>query len=551
MRSKTLLLIGILYISTLTSDAQVNKWLNKQKKKLQEKEYVKKLNPKEYVKKKINESFYLNNYVNNITYKYEKLKTTLHNNVNLYNNTNSKFKNEFYTTKSPNNQLTYLEEGLINKRYPISINYNNEKYNLFKKNDFLIAVSDNKMPLDQNLENIIKTAFWSSQTKNLNSSYISNLKSLSKLNSEFYGYILLFYDVCIDVFNKIDNIGYGQITATNLIDEYSNTLGYNFSISGTKSSFDSYRDELKEIQNLSNRINSSCNTFLEAKQNLDKSGNASYKDSENSLKSFKSISKDINTLANQIAKQKQTISRTRNDLSKLSSFYGISFIESIGNLYKYLEAYYGNIEAGTRKHADNFNKYVEDVNTSSNQLYKNTKTTIDKVSNKQIKEELTYLNGYISIYNDINTNEFKNLPNDKYVQYLNNINQLSTQLIRAKEVDFIEFHKSKTKLRQLYDNFPVENAQKYYKTILSLIDNKQIIGGKYLQTNSDGFKTKLALIKADKSKVKDLVRSGQSLNDYYEKAKNNNIIFYVIIIGLVVFSILGFVIRNKTNKRKV
>lgn len=123
MKLKTLLFVSILFVSTLSVDAQIKNWINKQKKKIVP--TVQQLDPRKYVKRKINENFYLNKHVNNISYKYSQLKTTLYNNVNLYNNTNSIFRNGFYTTKYTNNQLTYLEKGLINKRHPVSIKYNN------------------------------------------------------------------------------------------------------------------------------------------------------------------------------------------------------------------------------------------------------------------------------------------------------------------------------------------------------------------------------------------------------------------------------------------
>lgn len=556
MKPRILLLIGILFFSTFTADAQVRGWLNKQKKKLEKNEYVQKtqkavkqIDPKEYVKRKINENYYLSEYVNNLNYKYTQLKTTLHNNVNLYNNSDNKFQEGFYKTNNVNEKLSLLNEGVINLKYPTSVSLSGVNYQLFNNNNHIIALAENKMPINQNLEKIIETAYWSSQTKNLNSSYISNLKSLASLNSEFYGYLLMFYDASLKIFDNLNGIGYGGISATSLIDEYSSMLGYGFSISGTASSFKSYRSELKDMQDLSKRIYNNSNTFLTVKDKLIQTKNADYTDVENSLNAFKTISNDINTLANQIAEQKKAISVTRQELSKLSNFYGISFIESIGDLYKYLEDYYSLIEEGTRKHSENLNNYVNDINTESNLLYVNSKKYFDEISNTQIKDELTYLNDYISIQKDLTNSEFKNISNDKYILYLNKINQLNSTLIKSKELDFIEFYNIKSELKDLYENFPVKDAQNYYASILRLIDNKQIIGGKYFETYSSVIMSNVASTLDDKSKAKSLVKSGQDLDEYYQKAKSNNIIFFSVIAGILILSILILILIMRKKKR--
>ncbi|MCF6314651.1 MAG: hypothetical protein L3J39_19540, partial [Verrucomicrobiales bacterium] len=82
------------------------------------------------------------------------------------------------------------------------------------------------MPINEDLAKIIKTANWASQTRNLNTAYINNLKTFSKLNGEFYGYMLIFYDGTIAVFDKIGDIGYAGITARSVIVSYSKSLGY-------------------------------------------------------------------------------------------------------------------------------------------------------------------------------------------------------------------------------------------------------------------------------------------------------------------------------------
>jgi len=557
MKFKYLLLVLTILSSSYTCDAQVKKWLKKAKDKIQSNEHVQKatesvkqIDPKKYIVKKINENYQLNQYVSDLQYKYKQLKRTLNSNINLYNSSKNNFSNDFYKTNEINSYLAYLEDGIINKKFRVIVDYDGLKYKLYSNKNYYIASAVNKMPLNQNLEDIIKSGYWASQTKNLNNSYIKNINTFSNLNAEFYGYMLLFYDQSINIFNRLNDIGYGGITAVTVIDEYSRVLGYGFSISGTESSFKSYRNKLKEMQELSKRINNSSSSFLKTKQKLNSNRYVNYNEVVTSLQAFKSISDDINTLADEVGSQRKAIAETRSELSQLSTFYGISFLESIGDMYSYLDDYYATIEEGTRQHAINFNDYVNNINSSANRLYNQSKSAIDSIANNQIAINLVYLNDYLSISSEIRNNQYRYLSTDSYVNYLNKVSILNSSLNRAKNEDFVEFHNVLKELKTTYDNFPINEAIEYYNTVLNNIDSKQIVGGNYLETYSASYKTIVSSILEDKANIAKLVAVDKNLEEYNAEATQSNIIFFSVIgcVVIIIIVIIVIILRRKKTK---
>lgn len=555
MKLKTSIISVLFIFSTITVDAQVKKWFNNKLKDFQKNKYVKKieesgknLDPSIYIIKKINENFYIAGYVSDIKTYYGEINKTLYNEVSLINPDKYVFLNDFSKTEYPANNLEFFDKRPVDEEFLYPIEYNNSKFQLYRVDDFIFATSETKFPIDNDLENIIKTGLWASHTKNINSSYLVNLKSFSKLNGELYGSLLFFYDQCILIFDKINGISYAGMTATELIDSYSKNIGSSFTMTTTKSNFKSLRNELKEMQNISNRINRDCNTILDAKENLIKTGNIKFSDVQNSLSSFSSIATDINILANQVENQKRIITNSRFELSKLSNFYGISFIESIGDLYQYLGNYYSIIETQTRNHSIDFNNFVENIDSYSNRSYNISKSSFAEITDKQINEELKHIDDYLQLLKDIQNSDFKNKSQNNFVSYLNKIDKLYSDLLHYQEIDFLKFTTIKNELSESYNSFPVSDAENYYNSILVFIDEEQIIGGNNLESHSDSFKANIFLVNEDRAKITKLLSSNKNLNSYYEKAKTNNLIFYffsMAIIILVIITILMYVRKNK------
>ncbi len=547
MRSKSIILLAFLLLSTVTVDAQFKKWVNKQKEKI-----TTQVDPKEYLKRKINENYQIQRYINNINYKFGQIKRTINDNTTFYKRTDNVFGSEFRRTNAANSQLVYLEKGVINENYPVTIINGNEQFDLYLKDNNFIAVSDQSIPVNNDLRNIIATAYWSSQTKNINNSYISNLKTLSGYTGDFSGYMLVFYDRIIYIFDALEDMEYANISAADVIDIYARIHAYNFSVHDANQEFKSMRNDFDEIQNMAERIFNGSNTFLSVKQNLINTGSASYSEVQKSLDEFNIIAADLNSLADAMAKKKREAASKKDELSQLSNFSGIDFVEDIGDLFGYLVDYFQELEDGIRGHANNFSGFVSNINTTSDQYYNNSKSSFENIATRQINAELTYIQEYIDIRNNIIGSDFKNIPNANYTQYLNRVNQMNTQLMKAKEVDFVEFHKIKSELRELYNNFPVADAKDYYQKVLVLIDDKQIIGGDYCETYYPGFTAVLDKVVAERSKMKELKLLSKDLDEYYNKAKSNNTTFFLIVAGVsaLIIAIIIIIILRKRRKKK-
>lgn len=557
---KTAITLFLLLSASLTVNAQLKDWVNKQKQKLQQNEHVQRasrsvqqVDPKVYLKRKINENYQIQKYINNINYKFSQLENTISNNSTFYKSTENTFGSELKTTTNSAAYLAYLEDGAVNLYYPVKIIDNNKPYDLYFNNNYYVAVSDNSMPLDANLQNIITTALWTTQTKNVNTAYLNNLENLTAYTSDFSGYILIFCDQVILILDALEDMEYMGYSAADAVDMYAKMHGYNFSVYQANEGFKTMRSDFHNIQTMAGEISSGCENFADARLNVIRTKTSAFPEAQSSLKEFTVIASNLNSLADAVARKKQQAIDQQSELVQLSNFSGIEFIEDIGDLFAYLINYYQILEDGIRAHANNFSGFVSNVNTESQNHYANSKSSIDKLALKQLSTEIPYIQEYIDIFSDITSSEYKNLPASKFTAYLGRVKELNDRINKERTVDFIEFHNIKGQTRELYNDFPIEMATAYYKRVLELIDDKQIIGGNYYETYMSQFNSILDKIQSDKSAVKELKKSSRELDGLYDQAKSNNTTFYIIlgIFCLLVIGIIGaLVLRRKRKKSK-
>lgn len=559
MKPKTILIALLLLLFAIPTEAQWRDRLNRAAESIRNNETVQRAtrqvqqaDPKEYLKRKINENYHIQRYINDINSRFRQIERNINDNTTFYLSRENNFSNGFVTTRSFNNQLSTLDVGEINYKYPVDIRVNNRPFELYAKDNHFFAASGNSMPVNAEMRSVIATAFWAGQIDNLNSTYLNNLENLGNYTGAFSGNMVTFLDQVIYIFDALEDMEYMSLSAADVVDMFAQMHGYNFSVHDANQSFKSMRSEFSDIQSMAGRINTGCGNFLVMKRELMSTKTASYEEVQRSLNEFNTIASDLNGLAEAVAKKKNEIIGKRSEFSQLSNFSGITFIEDIGDLFGYLAGYFQTLEDGIRGHASNFSGFASEINANSDKYYSDSKAFIDQVAAEQLNEDLPYIQYYLNIRKNIVDSEFKNLANAAFTKYLENVEKMHSDLMKAKEEDFVRFHEIKGDLAIVYNDFPVADAKKYYESILQLIDDKQIIGGSYVEEHYNAFATLLDGVIADRSKVGKLEKMTKELDAYYDKAKSNNTTFFVVmaVVLVLIIAVIVFIVMKKRKKGK-
>lgn len=551
MKIKYLFLLLIFAFLHFSANAQFGKWLDKTKRAISNNKTVKKVeraveeyNPKEAITRKLNENFNTNNYVNEIKNKYNDINNLLSNNTSFYNDNNLPYTESFKDSGEVNILLTnYFGKPVrIN---PVEVAFNGDKYKVSNINEVFFASNNDKIPLNKDFPKIIKASYWAYKAETVNTEYVQNINQLSKYISEFYGYTRALVKVAFNFFDKINNLEYGGVSVLGLIQEYGNQLGYNISMSDINNEFVEMDGALQEIQQQADDISADCQAFLIAKSEVENSNIVDYQKVENSLLKFRDIQQKLNLIADNIHKQKISIDASADNFSQLSDFYGISLIENIGDMYRSFGDYYLTMENGTRQYAESIGHFESELNDNSSNYFSNSKDIINDTLNIYIKRDLKGIAKYQTLYKNIKKDKLFYYKKDRFVRYLAKVSKKYSRLKKAKRTDLVDFDYYRNDLIDMYESFPTKSAKQYYKKVLTEIDNKQIVGGSYLDNNYDDFQKAINSLKNRPSNISRLIAKQKLLPGFYKKAESANTTFFVVLGVLLLGGIIALVLKFK------
>ncbi|MCK4678868.1 MAG: hypothetical protein KAT48_12110, partial [Bacteroidales bacterium] len=405
----TVLLVLIFSISTNQAQSwknlkkKVNETIEKVKNDPQVKKITKKLDPTDYIVKQINKNTNLDNYYYNITSKFKQIDYYLDQNTTLDNFQPGLYQKSFIKAKyTPEaGKMLMYDNSLI---YNIPVSIDNQKFNLFQSNDqalYIESIDKSSSPVGEKLENIILISYYTPQISTLNSSFLKNLKGFSNAQAETYGALLIFYDKTVQSFDTLLNLSYAGVSANDVLSSYFKLMKLGYSYSGFETKIRNFRDELKTFQRLSLEVNQSAGDILSTMNKMKNNQNLSVAEINYSIQGFKKIAQNTNILTDEIHEKYESFKNVQKQFARLSNFYGIFFIESIGRLYGKLGDYILKIENKTRDYSNQLNSFVNEIETASADMYDASYKKLTENMLKQYQSEHDIVNNLTTLNNDI------------------------------------------------------------------------------------------------------------------------------------------------------
>lgn len=549
------------------SDAQLNKWLKKGKEKLERtrekvkrsdtyqkaKEKVKQLDPTDWIKRKINEKYKLDNYNYRIRQRFNQIDRYLNKNTKLGNVSLGLYDNTFRKTKLLPDAGSLLDFKQASK-FPSGVTLGEQKFGLYRsgKTVYIQSANAKSAPIGKELEEAILVSLYSTEIASINPEYVRNLKGLADAQTEMYGVLLLFYDGALNAYDKVMNISYGGISANDALNKWAGAMNLGYSFGSMTDNFRSFRNDLRNSQRMSEEVSQSASEILATIKKIKSGRNISVAEINTSLTGFKNIARNINKLADGVRNQEQIVRKAQANFSKLSNFYGISFIESIGDLYGYLGNYLDRIESGTRNYAKQFTDFSGGIESNSSGLYKTSYESITNAQRNAYQEDQSIVSGIIKLNNEIVRSEWHKGLGAKYTisKYVVDLEKANKSTEEAITTDIFKFNESKSKVDEMISTFPAEDLEEYFNNVLVKISEKQIIGGIDVESEMKPIASVITSLKKTPANVQlytQLFGNTAKILDLYNKAKMMNMILFIGIAVIVL--IVGGVIFLKRRKK--
>lgn len=540
------LLIIIVIISNGSLEAQVTNWIKKQTKYITNTDTYKKveksvssMDPQQYFIEKINENFDIDSYINDINNSFNQTNIAIHNNLNFYKDSVEDFKNSFVNATTYLNKLASLQlEGTF-KQFGTTITINDNHYILFNNGNAYYAVSEDNMPIDNNLLYAIKTAYWKDRSSYINQEYIENIEVIASTLEAMNRYLIEFLEFSSTSFNKIMHFKYGKFSTELLLNEKISSLGIDMNIDDIELNLNQITDSLKIMQNAVLEIKNNCGKIITHIDQLNNASSVNYSQLDNDINNLSQMADMFTTIARLSQNYADISKEYKDDFSHFVDFYGISFIEGFASFYDMAINQYLAIAKESEKRAFTIRKFIEDINKKSSEFYKESSKSYEKITKKIIKNDIEQINAFVGLYKQISKDKRLNQKNDPFLRYLKKINKQLHTMNKSSKKDFFKFLTVEKKLKNSYDGFPSKKAENYYKNILSSVDSKQIIGGSFTENYFDDYKRIISKIKHNKRAVNQLKIKTRELNKYYDQASSSNSTFYIVLSLLLMGAIGG------------
>jgi len=560
MRSKTKLIYLLIAIILISANLINASWLDKLSDSVNKvttsvKKTVEKVDPKKYILQAMNSNPELYRYNREMKNKMNEINRLLKQSTSpikknqkekpfKYSSSNVKMKNimPFIDRKD------FSNVKLLKTR--VKVGSKNYKIYSFNNNLLPVETSSNSIPVGNEMDTVIKSAFYKKNSNLVNSDYFRNVETLAYSIAQINKVGINLSGAFLDGVNDIKRYKYSGYSALSIIDPLLQASS-GLSVSDIVTIVDTYKKSSQEVYDFSNSMQKNAlnvKTGLRNVYNKNTITSASINKIESGMGN---LAKQINEVADGVGDTSSSLSSFSSDLNRLQRFSDIEYFGIVANLLNEVRTFTNNLEKGLDSYAGGFRDYVSYNNNNISKTAKSSKSFLQTEFSNYTAVTMKKSNSLNKSLDLLLHNEYVNSilksKHSKYHSYLKEIVSSENEINKLKQEDLYASYSAYTKLQKKIADYPVALSKSFFVDVEAEIAEKQLIGKP--KTNSFN-SINSNLHKGEDFDFNAVLKLANQTNIVTDAVKKANLITYILFAVVLVIIALFVVLKIMKSKKQ-